>query len=95
MQEFLPDEQGLEAVKHFAGGTAIPAIVIIDRHNGQLFEHPESGNVLAVLQEPVRYSGLLPIIPLAIPQFQRLKSLRESLKQLNEELGTAESDDQS
>ncbi len=94
VQEFLPDEEGLIAVKQAACETAIPLIVVIDRHDGQLFDHPESSNVLAVLQEPVRYSDPLPVISLAMQQFQRLKVLRESLQQLKQELGEPESHDQ-
>ncbi len=87
VQEMLPDDEGLKAVQQASGETAIPTIVIIGRHGGQLLEHPNSANVLAVLQDPVRYSDLLPVIPLAMQQFQRLKALREILKQLEEGLG--------
>ena len=87
VQESLPDRNGLQAVKEAAGDAAIPTIVVIDRHNSVLLEHPDSGNVLAILQEPVRSSDLMPLIPLVVQHFTRIQALRESLALLREALG--------
>jgi two-component system, response regulator PdtaR len=90
VQEFLPDMNGLQAVEQLAGTAAIPAIVILDRHNGKLLEQTGASNVLAALQEPVRASDLIPIVPLAMQHFRRVQELRERIELLKAALDDEE-----
>lgn len=87
VQQSLPDMNGRQAAKRAAGETAIPTVVVLDRHDGCLLDDPDSDNVLAVLQEPVRVSDLIPVIPLAMKHFQRLQELQESIALLKVALG--------
>lgn len=86
VQEHLPDMHGLDAVKQVAGEAPIPIVVVVDRHDGELLEHPQSGHVMGVLQEPVHQSDAIPVIPLALEHFARLQALRENIALLEAEV---------
>lgn len=86
VQETLPDMDGLQAVQEFCGGEDIPTIVVLDARNGRLLEQEGAKNVLGVLQEPVRSSDLIPVIPLVMQRFEKLQELLRYQQDLQAEL---------
>lgn len=86
VQETLPDMNGLHAVHEAVGDVAIPIIVVLDAQNGRLLRQQDSQGVMAVLNEPVRSSDAIPVIPLAMQQFEQLQAVRDRVELLKEAL---------
>jgi AmiR/NasT family two-component response regulator len=86
VQEFLPGLENLCDVTQ-AAGIPIPAIVVLDRNDGSLPERFDSADVLAVLQEPIRDSDLIPLIPLVMDRSNERRALREAIDLLKTEIG--------
>lgn len=86
VKEELRDMRGLKAASDAWKGEPIPAIVLVDRSDGELANCPESTNVLAVLAEPVRQADLVPTVPLVMQRFRQSEKVRKNINELNEEL---------
>jgi AmiR/NasT family two-component response regulator len=88
VQDRLPDGEGLQAAREAARSDAIPTILIIGTHNGELLDRSKSENVLAVLHEPVRQSDLAPALAIAMQRFEQLQKLRNQIESLKHDLET-------
>jgi len=86
VKEELRDMRGWKAASDAWKGEPIPAIVLVDRSDGELGNCPESTNVLAVLAEPVRQADLVPAVPLVMQRFRQLQHLRKDINELTKEL---------